>query len=202
MSRDDTRCWSAVWQRNGLCGSGTSDRCRTAPSSPPPPPRGAVEGKGPQRWPQRRLDRRLEEVVEAVGGGYCRLQMPLKPAFGVRGTVAGHRLGALEGGGGGLTPPHPPSNASLGGGLLALSTTSLLYHMPHASPFFGGWGAGEALGTPRLGGWQCSDGGRRCTVTNTHAEPPYLSSATQCRTGTAHSGLPPHPARDASAPHI
>ena len=26
----------------------------------------------------------------------CRLQMPVKPALGVRGTVAGHRLGALE----------------------------------------------------------------------------------------------------------
>ena len=64
----------------------------------PLPPRDAVEGKGPQRRPQRRLDRRLEEVFKAVGGGYCRLQMPLKPALGVRETVAGHRLGALEGG--------------------------------------------------------------------------------------------------------
>ena len=36
-----------------------------------------------------------------MGGGYCRLQMPLRLALGVRGTVAGHRLGALEGGGGG-----------------------------------------------------------------------------------------------------
>ena len=49
--------------------------------------------------------RRLEEVNKAVGGGYCPLQMPLKPALGVRGTVAGHRLGALEGGGGGYLPP-------------------------------------------------------------------------------------------------
>ena len=56
--------------------------------------------------PQRRLDRRLEEVAEAVGGGYCRLQMPLKLALAVRETVAGHRLGGLEG----VTPPlhmHP-----------------------------------------------------------------------------------------------
>ena len=44
-----------------------------------------------------------------VGGGYCRLQMPLKLALGVRETVAGHRLGALEGeGGGGVPPPLPP----------------------------------------------------------------------------------------------
>ena len=42
----------------------------------------------------------LEAVAEAVGGGYCRLQMPLRLTLGVRGTVAGHRLGALERGGG------------------------------------------------------------------------------------------------------
>ena len=62
----------------------------------------ALEGKGPQRRPQKRLDRRLAAVVRAVRGGYCRLQMPLRLALGVRGTVAGHRLGALEGGGGGF----------------------------------------------------------------------------------------------------
>ena len=55
-----------------------------------------IRGNGPQRRPQRRLDRRLEEVAKAVGGGYCRLQIPSKPAPGVRGTVAGRRLGALE----------------------------------------------------------------------------------------------------------
>ena len=60
------------------------------------PPRDALEGKGPQR----RLDRQLEEVAKAVGGGYCWLQMPLRLALAVRGTVAGRRLGALEGGGG------------------------------------------------------------------------------------------------------
>ena len=77
--------------------------------------RAVLEGQGPPRRPQRRLDRRLEEVAKAVGGGYCRLQMPLRPALGVMGTVAGHRLGALEVGwglqciagrgcGGGMTP--------------------------------------------------------------------------------------------------
>ena len=35
-----------------------------------------LEGNGPQRRPQRRLGRRLEEVVKAVGGSYFRLQMP------------------------------------------------------------------------------------------------------------------------------
>ena len=43
-------------------------------------PGDAVEGKGPQMRPQQRLGRRLEEVAQAVGGGYCRLQMPLKLA--------------------------------------------------------------------------------------------------------------------------
>ena len=76
-------------------------------------PRDASEGTGPQRPPQKRLGRRLEEVTKAVGGGYCRLQMPLRLALGVRGTVAGHGLSALEGGGGGTCPP---SNASLRGG--------------------------------------------------------------------------------------
>ena len=64
--------------------------------------RDELEGKGPQKGAQQRLDRRLEEVAKAVGAGYCRLQMPLRLALAVRGTVAGHRLGALEGGGGGL----------------------------------------------------------------------------------------------------
>ena len=78
----------------------------------PSPPHGGSsrdEGRGPQRRSQMRLARRLEEVAQAVGGGYCRLQMPLRLALGVRGIVAGHRLGALEGGG--YLPPS--SNASL-----------------------------------------------------------------------------------------
>ena len=55
--------------------------------------------------PQKQLDMRLEEVLKAVGDGYCRLQIPLKLALGVRGTVAGRRLGALEVGGGRHLPP-------------------------------------------------------------------------------------------------
>ena len=47
----------------------------------------------------------MEEVAKAVGGSHFRLQMPLKLAPAVRETVAGHRLGALEGGGG--LPMHP-----------------------------------------------------------------------------------------------
>ena len=66
--------------------------------------RDALEGKAAYRRRERRTGRRLEEVSKAVGGGYCRLQMPLRLALGVRGTVAGRRLGALEGGGGYLPP--------------------------------------------------------------------------------------------------
>ena len=80
--------------------------------------RDVLEGKGRRGWPQKPLDRRLEEVAKAVGGSYCRLQMPLTLALGVRETVAGHRLGAREGRGGGGVPP-PLSNASLAVGQLA-----------------------------------------------------------------------------------
>ena len=48
----------------------------------------ALQRKGPQRRPRKRFGRRLEEVAKAVGGGYCRLPMPVKLALGVR----GHRL--------------------------------------------------------------------------------------------------------------
>ena len=36
-------------------------------------------------------------LPKRLGGGYCRLQMPSRLALGVRGTVAGHRLGAAVG---------------------------------------------------------------------------------------------------------
>ena len=83
-------------------------------------PRQALEAKGPQRRPQRRFDRRLEEVAKAVGGGYCRLQMPLSPAHAAREAVVEHRLHLLEGGGG--TPslsnaPLPPPPSCLNRGL-------------------------------------------------------------------------------------
>ena len=65
-----------------------------------------TRGGGP---PQRCIRREGTSVAvqEAVGGGYCRLQMPLKLAFAARETVAGHRLGVLEVGRGGALPMHP-----------------------------------------------------------------------------------------------
>ena len=77
-----------------------------------PGARDALEGKWPQRRPQKQKDRRSEEAAKAVGGSYYRLRMPLNPALAVRETVAGHRLAAPRGGGG---SPSPPSNASLPG---------------------------------------------------------------------------------------
>ena len=92
------------------CRGGSPSPCPHAPPEAPlhrPPPaavhvgllvpRGGWEGTRPGRRPQERLGRRLEEVAKAVGGGYCRLRMPLRLALGVRGTVAGRRLGALPG---------------------------------------------------------------------------------------------------------
>ena len=61
-----------------------------------------------------------KEAPEAVGGGYCRLQMPLSLALAARETVAGHRLGALEAGGGGGDPPlsmHPWWGGGVRGGV-------------------------------------------------------------------------------------
>ena len=82
-------------------------RSRARPGGRGGGPRVALEGKGPRTGGWRGLPKRL-------GDGCCRLQMPLNAAPAVREAVAGHRLGALEGGGGGLTSPS--SNASLGGG--------------------------------------------------------------------------------------
>ena len=79
------------------------------------------------------MDRRLEGVAKAVWGGYCRLQMPLKLALCVWGTVAGRWLGA-----GGRWYPPPPSNASLQSHLYTSSSVTVyapkvleLGHMQH-----------------------------------------------------------------------
>ena len=50
-------------------------------------------------------------------GGYCRLQLPSRPALGVRETVTGHRLGALEACIPVPSPPPPPTHADTVHGL-------------------------------------------------------------------------------------
>ena len=73
-----------------------------------------LEWKAPQRWPQNRLDWRLQDVAKAVGGGYYQLQMPLKllvtnaieAGTSFREPVAGQRLGPLEGAGAGSLLMH------------------------------------------------------------------------------------------------
>ena len=115
-------------------------------------PRDALEGKGPRRRSQRRLGRRLEEIAKAVGGGYCRLQIPLRLELGVRETVAGHRLGALEGGN--LPPfqcipvqPPPPqkkltvpkSQPPLGGAGSCIDATET--RVPSGLVWWQGWAA-------------------------------------------------------------
>ena len=120
--------------------------------------RDALEGRGPQSWPQKRLGRRLEEVAEAVGGGNCRPQMPLRLALAVRGAVAGHRLGALERGGGGGSLP---SNASLGQAFVRLRACSLSV-------------AGQVLPVAARGRWRPTPatGRRRCHRRVTRAPGP------------------------------
>ena len=63
----------------GAPGSGGAGRAGTV---------GLVARPGSPAAPATRL-LRLEEVARAVGGGYCRLRMPLRLALGVRGAVAG-----------------------------------------------------------------------------------------------------------------
>ena len=64
--------------------------------------RGALEGEGPQRRPQQRLGRRLEEVAKAVGGGYCRLLNAVEPGAWRQGDSG---WAPWSGGGGGTAPP-------------------------------------------------------------------------------------------------
>ena len=93
-------CALGMWEV-GLWGPWISPLLEVAPG---------MHWKGPRRWPQKRLGRRLEEVAEAVGGGYCRLQMPLRLALAVREScrrrrcipapfIAGHSTRSLGGGG-------------------------------------------------------------------------------------------------------
>ena len=52
--------------------------------NPPPSLRDVLEGKGPRRGFQQRSGRLLQAVAKTVGGGCCRLQMPLGLPAAVR----------------------------------------------------------------------------------------------------------------------
>ena len=108
----------------------------------PPHPRGALEVKGSHRGLRNRLGRRLEEVAKAVGGGYCRLQIPFSLALAVRGTVAGHRLGALEGGGGGYPLCDIPSGCCFFTGPWTVTRSSLRMLRPGGGGGSQGGGGG------------------------------------------------------------
>ena len=59
------------------------------------------------RRPQKRLDRRLEEVTKAIGGGYCRLQMPFFLSWHLPSGRQGLGVGWGHWRGGGGPPPLP-----------------------------------------------------------------------------------------------
>ena len=93
--------------RDSNVGPGADTRSHDAVSSPMPVPACvALEGReGASEAAPEAVGQVVGGGAKAVRGGYCRLQMPLKPALAVRETEAGHRRGALEGGGG--PPPLP-----------------------------------------------------------------------------------------------
>ena len=116
---------------------------------------------------------------QAVGGGYCRLQMPLKPALGVRGTVAGHRLSALEG---------PPSDASLHTGPVGvLVGTSWWAHWfgfprgncPHCLSTEGRGSEKEARSEVRAHEWPLSSPAAVCICRGGCAQGPWNLQCTE-----------------------
>ena len=83
------------------------------------------------------MDRRLEEVVEAVGGGCCRLQMPLGLALAVR--QRGGWAEARRPGDGGYLPPFQ-CIAGEGGGGVTVTAQQWQFTMKHHAHLGRGWG--------------------------------------------------------------
>ena len=91
-----------------------SEPLARVPGSRPPNPhalhpsgregQGCIRREGTSEVAPEAVRQAVGGVAKTVGGGYCRLQMPLSLVVPVRETVAGRRLGALEGGG---VPPPP-----------------------------------------------------------------------------------------------
>ena len=144
-----------------------------------------------------RLGRRLEEVAEAGGGSYCRLRMPLRLALGVRETVAGHRLRALEGGGGGAPPPANTSVNEGGKGVLGDCWQSLLHcgglGIEASGAIWGGGPGGQHSEGEGGGGCDHITSHRRCCTTNNPRELPTSGAlgdpvGLHCTTGPVHRG--------------
>ena len=62
-------------QTTGRAGEGWGWRCT--------PPEGCIRREGTSEAAPEGVRQAVEEVAEAVGGGYCRLQMPLRLALAV-----------------------------------------------------------------------------------------------------------------------
>ena len=80
--------------------SASKAACLGFPCPPLPPcrtTRDALEGKGPQRRPQKRLDRRLEEVAKAIGGRVLSVTNAIEAGTCHRRHSGWDWLGALEG---------------------------------------------------------------------------------------------------------
>ena len=138
---------------------------RTTSTSSVTLPQGCIRSEGTAEAAPEAVRQAAGGVAQAVGGGYCRLQMPLRPALAVRWSVAGHRLGALEGEG--------------GGGGSALSSASLPYPEPEGYN-------GSLLGTnstwfPARRGADLPGPSASRPATLSPAAPPAISAASHRR---------------------
>ena len=128
-------------------------------------------GKKGQNTTDATLEAALEALGEAVGEGcqsgwgrlvtvsYCQLQLPLKLALAVRETVAGHRLGALEGGGGAPALPMHPCHLRLPRARVLLLRTKIVSMSATPRVKEGGRGDPAANARPsggRAGLWPCA----------------------------------------------
>ena len=109
-------------------------------------PRDAFDGKGPQRRPQQRLGRRLDEANEAVGGRLLSVSNAVEPGTWRQGDSGWAQAGRPGGGGGAYLPPAfqciracPRRSGSVGG---ARQTVE------HRGPLACGLGRGRAWPPP------------------------------------------------------
>ena len=111
------------WGCGGRGGRGETEGQRrtlgrqTAAGGAPPCPEGCRRREGASEAVPEAVRQAVGGGCRSGWGGYCRLQMALRPALGVRGTLAGRRLGALEGGGGlppfQCIPPTPKTKVTI-----------------------------------------------------------------------------------------